>query len=350
MSTPGRRLVHLRNCGAKATAALVLTLAHGCSSPTPTTSILATTTVMRTSVVESIDVRGTLLTKGGRSINGGEGVVTIVESNVGTSVQEGSVLLWINARPIVGVNSSEVFWRELRFDPSVPPQAGRDVGALTGFLERNGFAVRTPSQFDLDASDKLAAYQRSIGFDSGDGTLRVGELVNVGGGAVIERTVQAGTHVDAETEMLRLKGNRPVLEISLTPNQRSRIGDDDEVTFVPPGTDAVTAKLTSVDEMPSTDTDGKISYGASADLPRSYAPEATEVKATIELTRRDDVLTVPAAVISYDDRNRAGVWVPIGDGVRFQPVTTGLSGNGLIEVIDGLKDGDSVAYVDTTVG
>jgi len=51
---------------------------------------------------------------------------------------------------------------------------------------------------------------------------------------------------------------------------------------------------------------------------------------------------VPAAAVVYEG-DSAHVWaLETGDVIRLRPVRTGLSGDGLVEILEGLKAGDRV--------
>ncbi len=63
------------------------------------------------------------------------------------------------------------------------------------------------------------------------------------------------------------------------------------------------------------------------------------VRLTVE--ERLDALTVPRNAV-VDQNGQRGVFVPVEDSARFQPVTTGIQTDAFIEILDGLSDGQRV--------
>ena len=67
--------------------------------------------------------------------------------------------------------------------------------------------------------------------------------------------------------------------------------------------------------------------------------------AEILIEEHKNVLSVPAQAVMYDDRKNASVFVPDPkqkDGERKVPVKAGISNGSKIEILDGLKEGDTV--------
>lgn len=75
-------------------------------------------------------------------------------------------------------------------------------------------------------------------------------------------------------------------------------------------------------------------------IPRALRPGMT---ATVDVTLRtaEDVLVVPAAAVRQEGRDSV-VSVPRGQEQQTVPVTLGLRGEGMVEVLEGLEEGDEV--------
>ncbi len=61
----------------------------------------------------------------------------------------------------------------------------------------------------------------------------------------------------------------------------------------------------------------------------------------IEVDRSEDALVIPESLVHVED-GRAGVFVARSALARFRPVRLGLQGQGKVEVLDGLQQGESI--------
>ena len=84
---------------------------------------------------------------------------------------------------------------------------------------------------------------------------------------------------------------------------------------------------------------------ASIDNPSGELKANMTANAEILLDEHKGVLTVPENAVTYDNKKNAFVNVPDRsqkDGTRKAPVTVGLSNGSVTEIVNGLKEGDSV--------
>lgn len=75
------------------------------------------------------------------------------------------------------------------------------------------------------------------------------------------------------------------------------------------------------------------------------APElllGQDIDVTLQLTQRDNTLSLPLAAVVEADDGSFYVWREKDDGVVKQPITTGLSTSDSIEIVEGLAENDVV--------
>jgi len=113
------------------------------------------------------------------------------------------------------------------------------------------------------------------------------------------------------------------------PNRRF----DAQIAYINPGIDAQRGTVEVKLRVPS---------------PPPYLKQDMTASVDIEIARRADAVLVPSDAVH--DRDHAAPWVLVIDGrhARKRPVTLGLVGNGVCEVLHGLAAGDRVVPVATT--
>jgi multidrug efflux system membrane fusion protein len=65
-------------------------------------------------------------------------------------------------------------------------------------------------------------------------------------------------------------------------------------------------------------------------------------QATVRLEQHDNAIVVPAAALVRDDQGAAAVYVLDGDTARRTPVTTGIEERDRVEIVQGLRDGQTI--------
>lgn len=99
------------------------------------------------------------------------GVVTSVHAE--REVADGDVLYTVGRTPVVAVEGTEPFWRDLG-----PGASGRDVAQLTRMLRSAGQDLAQSSRWDASTTSAVRAWQKKLGAEV-TGTVPLGHLVAV---------------------------------------------------------------------------------------------------------------------------------------------------------------------------
>ncbi len=161
-------------------------------------------------------------------------------------------------------------------------------------------------------------------------------------GYVLERHVELGDVVKSGSPLLALASHAAHILVQVSAVDLGRLNPGDEVKLaVDSSGSELLAKVSRIRPQvdPATRTaavEVVPAAGGARLLPGML------VQATFTLGRREDVLAVPAeAVLTRPDGSRA-LFVVDGKVAVQRSVTTGLEGNGRVEVLDGLSEGELV--------
>ncbi|MBD8467267.1 HlyD family efflux transporter periplasmic adaptor subunit [Plantibacter sp. CFBP 8798] len=175
--------------------------------------------------------------------------------------------------------------------------------------------------------------------------------VTSGGGTSSEAPAADAAKPAASTALITISDTSTLRVTALIPEAdigRVALEQIASVTLAGGPSEAPTSgTIVAVAPTPQTSTDGVVSYPVTIQL--SNPPATVKLGQTgfvaIVTASRTAVLTLPAAAINQSVPGKTTVMrVPAGKNAapRSVPVTIGLSGNGIIEILDGLEPGDII--------
>lgn len=275
-------------------------------------------------------------------VAGGSGRVTAVRVSIGSLVREGDPILEIEGRPMVAIEESKPFWRDLAVGAEGP-----DVEMLQEALTSLGYLSFEPDGlFGSATKTALQAWQTDHGFPDPDGAFRVDDwLVGRWPRRVGRVMIHAGEFVNPGAELFAPSEKDPTVTIELTPSDRLRLNRGDpariEVAATAVTVDGAVGKLGVT---PQTRDDGSIFYTGTVEVEESLeAPEGTQVGVTIIVERAKEVLAVPLASLVSDADGAPVVQVLGANGaVETVPVELGISEGAWVEVVSGLNGDENV--------
>jgi multidrug efflux pump subunit AcrA (membrane-fusion protein) len=174
-----------------------------------------------------------------------------------------------------------------------------------------------------------------------DGTVvtlngKVGDTLPAGGGSGEKNPT--GFAVLDTTGAMEVRGSVPEAD-----STKVAVGQEAVVRFDALDGATVTAKVVAIDPSAS-NSGGVVTFGVRFQLTEATPPQLRPgMSAAVEvvLEQRPDALAVPAAALVAGDDGVA-VKVRTAGGSQLRPVSTGMRADGLVEVIRGLGEGDTV--------
>lgn len=291
----------------------------------------------------------TVATRGVTGFDAGEplvaarsGRVTRVWVSTGSVLRSGDRVLEIDGRPMVAIEATRPFWRDLELG-----QSGLDVTSLQEVLHAAGYlAVEPDGEFGASTRSALRAWQVDHRFPDADGVLRLDDwLVADWPQRVGEVIVSVGHFVSPGSELFVPTARRASVTIELPPSDRLLVhrGDPVRVEIAATGT-TITGTVRRLGVDPVTRDDGSIFYTGNVAVGRRLdAPEGTQVAVSIVVDRAERVLAVPLASLVSDGAGGPAVRRVEPDGsVRTVAVELGLSEGAWVEVASGLEPNDTV--------
>ena len=356
-----------------ATGGLAVTLAGRPAAAAGGQTRLTTAPVVRTGLVNTVQVSGTL---------GYAGLVTVINQTVGTAytalpqpgqvVRRGGRLYEVDGSPVLLCYGARPEWRALAV--GVPP--GPDVAQLDRNLIALGYATAatlTVSDSYTDATGyAVARWQEAAGLPV-TGTVPLGQVVYAPG-ALRVSAVPAGLGglPAAGGAVLTATSDRPVVTAQLPVSQEYLVRPGDRVTVtLPDGSTTTPGVVTSVSAVASAGAAASASPGPSSG-PAGAGPGSSggggsggsdTVPVTVRLAqprladhldqapvtvnivsaRADNVLAVPVNALVALAGGGYAVQVVHGRTARLTAVRTGLFGSTLVQVSGaGLRPGTLV--------
>lgn len=323
--------------------AVGLVVTYG-ASDTVDDPIRVTAPVERRTLEDAVVVRGTTgypVRGSVQSASGGR--VTSVEVASGNVIEEGSILLAIDGRPMVAAKSSTAFWRDLGVG-----DAGADVAALQRVLATAGYSVSPDGNFDDATQEALREWQLDHGFSQPDGLFKLNDVI-VGSwprraGQV---TVEIGDFVQPGSDLLTLTSDDQVVTAELLPSDRLRVDPGDLARIILSATqEQFSGTLMDISSTPVPRDDGSMVYLAEIELDEEDswdAPPGVQVEVRIIVAQAEDVLTVPLAALGSSGRGEPVVRVVAENGmVRSVAVDVGASQGAWVEVDGNISADDTV--------
>jgi multidrug efflux pump subunit AcrA (membrane-fusion protein) len=273
----------------------------------------------------------------------GPGRVTKVDVAEGSTVNVGDELFQVDGRPVVALNGSFPFWRDLQEGAT-----GADVAQLKAFLRAEGFypsrAVDDQS-FDATTTSALKGWQRRHGFPQ-DGVLKASDTQVAGWPARVgPMKVGVGDFVAPGAALTSVVSAQLQISLTLTAadRQRLRVGLPAQVLVVATQKSA-TGTITALDNSPATDQQGNKTYGGTVSVPSGLdVLDGSSVKVTVVIQEAKNAVAVPVAAVVSDPTGKPEVRVQDARGrIRSVPVVTGLTDGAYTEVKSGLSGGETV--------
>jgi hypothetical protein len=274
-------------------------------------------------------------------VAGGSGRVTALFVSTGSIVRAGDRVLEIEGRPMVAVEGSRPFWRDL-----AEGATGPDVESLQGILRKSGYLSFEPDgTFGSGTEAALKDWQEDHSFPEADGTFRVDDwLVGRWPQRVGQVMVRTGRFVSPGGELFVPTARRPSVSIELTPSDRLLVRRGDPVQVDVAATGSTTrGTVEALGVAPITQDDGSIVYEGTVVVGPLDAPEGTQVPVTIVVDRAEEVLAVPVASLVSDRDGGPAVRIVLPDrSVETVSVELGLSEGAWVEVVSGLRGDERV--------
>jgi RND family efflux transporter MFP subunit len=169
--------------------------------------------------------------------------------------------------------------------------------------------------------------------------------INVGDNANASTTTTSATNAIAMYDPSRLQISVTVSEVDIA---KVKVGQKATVLFDALSGKTYGAEVTTIYPA-ATVTQGVVNYIVILTLvnPDESVRPGMTANLTIEVERRDDVLLVPTRAIRAQGNQRIATVQYKGQSIQT-PVTTGLSNDTSIEVVNGLQEGDVVVVGQTT--
>jgi len=139
-------------------------------------------------------------------------------------------------------------------------------------------------------------------------------------------------------------GGLSTVSLSVTTDQVADLAIGQSADVTPVGaTAALPGEVTSVAAVPTTSTTGDSTYAVVVTLDERGLdlPEGAGAAVAVTTDEVSDALTVPASALTS-----GVVRVLAGDTLSRARVTTGLIGSGVVEVVDGVEEGEQVVLAD----
>jgi multidrug efflux pump subunit AcrA (membrane-fusion protein) len=271
------------------------------------------------------------------------GIATQVSVAPGDIVEAGTELLRINGRPVIAVNGSFPFWRDL----SLGVAPGDDIRQLEEMLVSAGLNPGTvDTVFTTATHDALHLWQRAHGILPEDGTFSAGDTIVAGWPARIGGVrIGAGEDVAPGQEVLVLTAAAPEITVPITPVDRGRVREGLAARVESPDRTS-DARVASLSEAPQADETGAETYEIVVELDDPEEIELVDgsfLRVEIVVREARNALAVPVAAIVLDGSGRQGVLVVGEDGEpEFRPITTGVAQGAYVQVKAGLDGTETV--------
>lgn len=303
-----------------------------------------TAALVRTTLVETVTVDGTLSHGPARTLlNRLSATVTSVAPE-GRTVQRGERLYAADTDPVVLLYGSVPAYRTME-----PGSRGADVAQLERNLQAlryTGFTV--DDRYTAGTARAVRRWQRALSLER-TGTVEIGRVIFLPGAIRVARvTAQPGQEIGPNAAVLSYTGTERVVTADLDINQIGLARPGADVTITLPTSDAVPGTISRVGTVltaPPADADGSGSDGSGdeqtptasitctvADQQALSGLDAAPVRVALTSQRRADVLAAPVTALLALREGGYGLRVVQDYEHRIVPVRTGLFAGGMVEV------------------
>ena len=166
------------------------------------------------------------------------------------------------------------------------------------------------------------------------------------GSRVVEINVDRGALVSVGDPLLRVTTEEPAVLVDLTPNQRGSVEVGMAVSvLLQDGEARWTGSVASLDDFPTEASDGSLSFVGvvsiddGADLGSLIG---RPIRAEVTRAELAEVLVVPISAITTGAGGRPVVTVSTAGGEQVREVEVGRRSLGMVEILDGLAEGETV--------
>jgi peptidoglycan hydrolase-like protein with peptidoglycan-binding domain len=321
----------------------------------------ATATVIRTTLVDTTTVAGTLGYGDPVPISAtGGGTLTWI-APAGSIVKRGEPLFKVDERPVVALYGSVPLYRMLRAGVS----GGKDVWQLERNLAAMGYAGLTVDDaYTAATAAAVRAWQADLGLPA-TGAVEPGQAVFTPGSVRIAEhaarvgDVLGGGASERGASVLSYTGTARLVTVELKVADQALAAAGRKVTVKIPGRGAVEGEISQVGTVVTAPEPGSATPAASASPAASDARievmiaianqdalgslDAAPVDVDFVSDERKDVLAVPVSALLALAKGGYGVEVVDGATTRIVAVNTGMFAAGQVEISgEGIAEGVTV--------
>lgn len=303
---------------------------HSTESPAPAKLPPATTKVVRTTLVETEQVSGTLGYGAPKALSSAVGGTLTWSAAAGSVVPQGKPVYQVEGQPVVVLYGTIPAYRSMKAGDS-----GADVQQLEQDLSKLGYSGFTvDSYYGAATAEAVSQWQKDNGMPQ-TGEVAAGQIVVVPGeiriasnGAEIGDKVGPGKPVVNYTSTSRTV----TVALDVAKQQLVKKGVPAKVALPDGSTvDGVVAAVGAV--ATKTDKSTTIDVTISVQNQKSLGSlDAAPVNVTLVSGTHPDVLAVPVAALVALPDGKYAVQVVAGDSVSYVPVKVGVFAQGKVEV------------------
>ncbi|WP_199034382.1 peptidoglycan-binding protein [Glycomyces salinus] len=264
---------------------------------------------------------------------------------VGARLHPGDALIHVDETPVTLLDGDLPMYRDLG-----PGDRGADVEQLERNLSELGYQGFTADdEYTWLTAEAVQRWQEDLGVER-SGRVAHGAVVFVAGHRRVDRLhVQVGDSVRGGEAIVDLTGGDRVASLEIDVDERERAEPGTAVAVALPGGETIPGTVSAVrvvesesDDAPDAEPIAQIEVALDGDVPDDLLDAPVEVIVTVE--ERADVLLVPVSALLALSEGGYGLELLDGETGSIVSVTTGLFGDGMVEVSGaGLAEGDVVA-------
>jgi len=312
---------------------------------TPAAASHTTATVVRTDLVVTEDMDGTLgFVAGDPIVNRLPGTLTAIPDE-GATYTFGDVLYRVDDTPVVLAEGSLPMWRTL----STRSSNGRDVEQLERMLVASGYdpdgKITVDEDFTTATRNAVKDWQTDLGMDD-TGIVELGRIVFRSAPVrIVEVPSPVGTALRGGEVLATTSGAATKVTARLDTADQEHLAVGDAVTVELPDSTKVPATVTSIGSVAQRAQDGSSYLEVEIALDDPATGEGLDeapVTVTYEKERAEQVLAVPVTALVALAEGGYAVEVVDPAGTHLVGVDAGTFADGLVEVTGNLQAGDEV--------
>ena len=344
-------------------------LARGSTPKKPTVRLpAATAKVIRTTLVETKTVSGTLGFGDPVPVRATETRILTWMAPVGSTVQRGKPLFKVDERPVVALYGSLPLYRTLRMGTT-----GADVQQLEENLAGLGYSgLAVDDTYTWATAKVVRTWQGDLGLPQ-SGTVEPGQVVFTPGAVrIAEHTARVGDAIgggsrEGAAAVLSYTGTTRLVTVDLGVADRALAVEGRMVTVTVPGAGAVQGNISEIGTVATAKADASAAAGNTrgSAAPGNTSSAASDARIQVSVTiadqkalgsldaapvnvdlvseERKDVLAVPVTALLALAAGGFGVEIVDGDTTRIVAVNTGMFAAGRVEVSgEGIAEGVTV--------